>query len=210
VAHTPIVISTGGSITGTLTVNISDFYHPNINLPTIGYGSLILAGSGTFALLGDITVSGDINFSGLGSTGFNAGTHKVTLNGTSGQNVTSGGNQFYDLTVTNTSTAGISFVDRLVTAYLNANSGSVKKLSFSAASSAQPNTITTGFNVSGSAGQILELAPLVASTTWYLNAPTTAGLHHLKVSFSHEVNGKTLTATTSTDAGGNSNWNITP
>jgi len=152
----------------------------------------------------NITLSG--NWTNTGGT-FNAGTGTVTLNSSAQtQSVTSGNSAFNILTVTNTYTGGVAFVDRLVTAYLNAGSG-VKKLSFSEASEVAPHTITTGFNVSGSAGKLIELAPLNFSNTWYLNAPTSS-LHHLKIGYSHLADGKTITATSSQSDGGNTNWNI--
>jgi filamentous hemagglutinin family protein len=173
---------------------------------TIVSGNLVINNATLNAGTYDVAVSG--NWTNTGGT-FNPGTGTVTLNSsTQTQSITSGGSAFNILTITNTYSGGVAFVDRLVTAYLNAGSG-VKKLSFSAASLASPHTITSGFNVNGSAGSLIELAPLVGSTTWYIDAPTSS-LHYLKVGFSHEADGKTLTAADSQDATGNSNWNITP
>ena len=230
ISHTPI--TGGGTITGTPNINFSDFYHINIILNTgiftVGFTNLTLGGSGTYSLNHDINVFGNLvinnatlsagtygivlsgNWTNNNGT-FNAGSGTVTLNSTTQtQSITSGGSAFNILTVTNTYSGGAAFVDRLVTAYLNAGSG-VKKLSFSAASSSQPHTITTSFNVSGSAGNLIELAPLVAATTWYIATPTST-LHHLKVSYSNNVNSQPIIATSSTDQvpGSNTNWSITP
>lgn len=216
-------------VTGTLQPQTSTFhyaslYAPHIDIAAGPYFNLTLSGGSSYWLSGTTTVSGNLliddstlsadiytlnvggNWTNTGT--FNAGSGTVVLNSaTQAQSVTSGGSAFNILTVTNTYTAGVSFVDRLVTAYLNAGSG-VKKLSFSSASQSQPHRVTTGFNVLGSAGNLIELAPIMASTTWYLEAPSTSTAY-LKVGYSHLI-GATITATNSQDNSGNTNWNITP
>jgi filamentous hemagglutinin family protein len=171
---------------------------------TIVTGNLFIDNATLNAGSYNIEVSGDwTNTAGT----FNAGTGTVTLNGTQKQSVTSGGSTFNILTVTNVHVSGVEFVDTLVTAYLNAGSG-VKKLSFAAASAGSPNRVTAGFNVAGSAGNLIELAPRVGATPWYIEAPTTS-LKYLKISYSYGVNG-IITATNSQETvpGSNTNWVI--
>jgi hypothetical protein len=224
------LVVTGTLDTQTSTFNFSNLFQPNINIPFRTYNNLIISDSqGTFWLTGTTTVLGNLiidnanlsagsytlNVSGNWTNtngAFNPGTGTVTLNSaTQTQAITSGGSAFNILTVTNTYSGGVTFDDRLITAYLNAGSG-VKKLSFSAASASQRHTVTTGFNVSGSAGNLIELAPLFATTPWYIDAPTSPTLHHLTVSYSNEVEGKLLTAGSSIDQvpDSNINWSITP
>ncbi len=219
----------GVLLTQTSTFNFSDLFHPSLTIPDITYFNLTLSNNqGSFWLTGDTDVLGDLvidhavlsadtynlnvsgNWTNNGGT-FNADTGTVTLNSsTQAQSVTSGGSAFNILTITNTYSGGVAFVDRLVTAYLNAGTG-VEKLSFSAASASQPHTITASFNVSGSAGSLIELAPLVAATTWYISTPEST-LHHLTVSYSNNVNSQPITAASSTDPvpGSNTNWDISP
>jgi filamentous hemagglutinin family protein len=218
-------------VSGTLTTQASTFnfanlYQPNINIAALTYNNLILSNSnGTYWLTGTTNVLGNVvidnatlsadsytlNVSGnwTNTNGvFNAGTGTVVLNSSAqSQTVTSGGSAFNILTITNSYVDGIIFGDRLITGTLNASTG-VKKISFSSASESSPHTITTSFNVSGSAGNLIELAPLVSSTAWYIAAPVST-LHHLKIGYSHAVN-STITATNSQDNTGNSNWNISP
>ncbi|MCX7927480.1 MAG: autotransporter-associated beta strand repeat-containing protein [Candidatus Omnitrophica bacterium] len=213
------IVITGTLVNQTATINIylastnytnltiSNRYQANYWLSgnTFIAGNLIIeenailrAGSYT------LTVSG--NWTNLGGL-FDPGTGKVILNSsTQTQTVRSGGSSFNILTITNTYEGGVAFVDRLVTAYLNAGPG-VKKLSFSAASASAPHTITTGFNVSGSAGRLIELAPIVPEMMWYLSAPQTT-LSYLKIGYSHQADGKTIIAIRSQDLGGNVNWDI--
>ena len=134
----------------------------------------------------------------------------MNFSGTGAQHVTSGGSAFYTLTDTNNSDAGLIFDDTLVTTTLNAvrnsDGSGAKKLSFATASAGAANTITT-FNVHGSSGYQVELAP--SNSIWYLNTPTTS-VQYVKVTGSQEAAGKTITATHSTNGGSNTNWNITP
>ncbi len=221
------LVVTGSLDTQTSTFNYANLFQPNINIAPLTYNNLTLANSqGTFQLTGTTNVLGNVlidnvtlsansytlNVSGnwTNTNGvFNAGTGTVNLNSsTQTQSVTSGGSAFNILTVTNSYTGGVAFVDRLVTAYLNAGSG-VKKLSFSAASPTQRHTVTTSFNVNGALGSLIELAPIVPTTIWYLDAPVSS-LQYLNVGYSNQVNGKTITATSSQDSTGNTNWNIYP
>ncbi|MDD5432707.1 MAG: filamentous hemagglutinin N-terminal domain-containing protein [Candidatus Omnitrophica bacterium] len=185
---------------GNLIINSSGTVSVSTNALSVGGNLTIQAGifdSGGLA----INVTGNWNNSGGTFTHSN---NTVTLNGTALQTVTSNGSSFNILTITNTSTVGVAFADRLQVATLNATAG-VKKLSFAAASSASPHTISTTFNIAGSAGNLLTLAPSASNTTWYIDAPTSS-VSYVSVSYSSEASGKLLTATNSTDAGNNANW----
>ncbi|MFA5119199.1 MAG: autotransporter-associated beta strand repeat-containing protein [Candidatus Omnitrophota bacterium] len=220
------LVVSGILTTQTSTFNFANLYQPNINIAALTYNNLILSNSnGTYWLTGTTNVLGNVvidnatlsadsytlNVSGnwTNTDGvFNAGTGTVVLNSSAqSQTVTSGGSAFNILTITNSYVDGIIFGDRLITGTLNASTG-VQKLSFSSASLSSPHTITASFNVSGSAGNLIELAPLVSETAWYIETPVST-LHHLKIGYSYVVN-STITATNSQDNTGNYNWNISP
>lgn len=227
-SNTPFVIY-GTFITDTATINYAtDTYHHivyvaaatyyNLNFTNTAGASYVLAGHVTTGDLMinqttfsagayNITVTG--NWTNTGGV-FEAGTGTVTFSGTGLQTIASGGSAFNSLAVTNTSAGGVAFQDRLVTGTLTAGSG-VKKVAFAYASLGTPNTITTSFNVNGSAGNLIELTSLDGASTWYLDAPKTTH-QYLRIGFSYEVGGsaQTQTATNSQDAGGNTNWTITP
>jgi hypothetical protein len=229
ISHTPLVI--GGTLQSqTSTFNFSDLYHQIVYIAPATYHQLNVIENlrATFMLGGDIVVKGDFsittaivsanshNITVSGNWTNNAGYFistggTVTLDGLNPQSVISGASAFNAITIKNTSTGGVSFVDRLVTATLNAKGADgVKKISFATASSVMPNVISTSFNVDGLNGSnLLELAPVTPNTVWYLDAPTSSH-SYLKVGYSYQVNGKTHTATGSSNQGNNTNWNITP
>ena len=139
---------------------------------------------------------------------FSAGTGTVTLNGDAAQSISAGGSAFNVLTIENYSTGGVTFANRLITDTLNAGSG-VKKLSFSSASESLPHTVYTTFNVSGSAGNLIDLVATTPGAIWYIDAPASS-VEYLRVEGSHQADGATITAAYSVDLGDNTNWNITP
>jgi hypothetical protein len=142
------------------------------------------------------------------STGtFNAGTSTVTLSGSGAQAVTTGGltNEFNTLTITNASADGVTFSDALYVGTINALSG-VQKLSFS---NTGIHTIRDSFNVHGSEGNLITLAPVTAGTPWYLDAPSTT-VSYVNVSWSILAADKTITAENSLGSDNSENWHIEP
>jgi hypothetical protein len=151
---------------------------------------------------GAISLSG--NWSNLGS--FIRGSGTVGLNSTTNaQSVITGGaaSAFNILTVLNTHSSGVAFADELYCDTLNATPG-VQKLSFD---NFGIHTITSNFNVNGSSGNLITLAPTTVSTIWSLNAPAST-VSFLSVSYSDASPGGLITACDSNDGGNNTNWNF--
>ncbi|MFA4917602.1 MAG: hypothetical protein WC560_13155, partial [Syntrophales bacterium] len=202
-----ITVSTG-NVSNIPTGEVGAFTFTGTNtIPARTYTNLTLSGAGSNVIFnaptGTLTVSGDwLKTGGI----FNHNNGTVVLNGTSAQSVTMDNSAFYILTITNTNTAGVTFTDTLSTRTLNAASG-VKKISFAAANIIAPNTITNTFNVNGSSGNLIELAPAVSATTWYLNAPTST-VTYVRVSYSTEAVGKVITANYSINGGNNVRWSF--
>jgi hypothetical protein len=125
-------------------------------------------------------------------------------------NIAAGANaNYHDLVLENMEE--VAFTGTLTTATLTATGGlyGVRKISFAAASEGSPNTISEGFYVNGTAGYLLELGPISPETTWYLDAPAGSTVTYLRVGYSHQANGQSITATSSQSLGGNSeDWNI--
>jgi len=154
--------------------------------------------------------SGIINLGGnwLNSGNFISGEGVVTLNSSSNaQTVTTGGESsaFKILTITNSHSSGVTFADALHCETLNAASG-VKKLLFS---NSGVHKVSNTFNVNGSSGNLIMLVPETDSTIWYIDTLSTT-VNFLDVSYSHETEGKTITAIKSVDGGNNKNWEFLP
>ena len=160
---------------------------------TLSSGTLT-APSGAFNVSGDWSISGGTFTAGSRNT--------VTFNGSGAQTITSGGKSFNSIVIINASASGVSFADRLQTAYLYVPpDGAVLK--FSAASAVAPHTISTLLDISGGTSKIT-LGPSVAATTWYLSPPANTSLNAVIVSYSNSD--KAITATNSTDGTNNVNW----
>jgi len=153
---------------------------------------------------GTVTLGGDWTNSGYFSSSYGA----MVLNSSTGsQSVTTGGTSsaFSTITVTNTYASGVTFTDALYCGTLTASSG-VQKLSFGTSG---VHTISSNFNVNGSSGNLITLAPAATSTVWYLDTPSTT-VNYIVVSYSHEASGKYIIALSSTDGGNNENWAFAP
>jgi hypothetical protein len=170
--------------------------------------------SGTYKVASELSTATKYTFGVTGNwqtavTGVfaaNAGT--VTLNGTGAQTVTTGGlgSAFTNLTITNTSTGGVTFSDALYTRNLNVTTGDVKL--YFAASPSIIHTVTDTFNIQGTSGHLITLAPSTPTTQWYLNAPTST-VSYVNVTYSTEAAGSQITANTSTGSN-NIRWTINP
>ena len=192
---------------------------PDVIVPTHKDGLTIVNGhkfnanTGTLNITGSIANSGTLQLStGLINIGGNwtnsgvfiAGTGNVTINSsTQSQSVITGGTSsgFNTLVITNSHASGVVFNDTLHCKILDAAPG-VKKLSFA---NIGIHTILTDFNVNGSKGNLISVAPLDQGKSWNLDAPSTS-VNFLNVSGSHEADGKLITAFDSIDSGNNKNW----
>ena len=153
---------------------------------------------------GTVTVGGDwLNTGSFASTN---GTVRFS-SASRAQSVTTGGtaSAFSTITITNSHTSGVTFNDALYCGTLTASAG-VKKLSFGASG---VHTVSSRFNVNGASGNVITLAPAVASAAWYLDAPSTT-VSYLGVSYSREASGKSVIAQHSTTGGNNENWVFPP
>ena len=151
----------------------------------------------------NITLSG--NWDNSSATTFTAGTGTVIFNGSSAQAVTSGGKSFNAITVTNSSSGGVTFADRMQCATFTDNiAGS--KLYFSAASLAAPHTISTTLTMNGGSGNLITLGPQTAATTWYISPPAGAGTTITYAYVSYSYSDKTIITQNSSDGGHNTKW----
>jgi hypothetical protein len=195
-------VYSGGTFTaGTSTVN----YFRNggkQNIAPLTYYNLITSGIGTATLTGDTTVNGDLtntdglldvsgknyalsvkgNWTNTGTFDSRHGT--VTFNG-SGNQIINSDNTWYNLAIT----------------------GGGRTVSFQ---SGVTQTVSNQLTFTGSAGNLLTLAPVTAGSAWLLSAPATQNVSYVNVSYSDARSGSTVNATNSTDSGNNFNWNFLP
>jgi len=182
---------------------------------TVPFGHTVNVNNSNWIITGDIINEGtlgantgeiilDGDWSNYGT--FNSSTGTVTLDSVSNtQSVQTGGvgSAFHVLDVLNSHSSGVVFTDTLYCDTLNATTG-VQKLSFDTFGM---HTIYSTFNVNGSTGNLITLAPVAASTNWSLDAPTST-VNFLSVSYSQEVAGNLITACNSVDGGNNTNWDF--
>lgn len=132
-----------------------------------------------------IDVSGDWNnYAGSGS--FIEGTSTVDLDGSSTQNVR-GSTEFYNFEISTNSAQTVNF-----------GSGTTQY-------------ITNALTLAGAASNVLTLSPLTAAIEWFLDlgGSATQSVSYVSPSYSNASPGETITATSSTDGGNNTNWTIT-
>ncbi len=215
----PMTLNTGGN---SLTVNnlkLASGTGTDIGKLDLSTGTPAITINGSFsAVYGDNT----INTANLGATnisikgdwdttkiGITPGTSAVTFNGTGTQNITSNGQLFNILTVTNASSGGVTFADQLQTAILN-DITNASTLKFAAASLASPHTISTTLNISGGAGtNNITLAPSSAAVTWYILAPASTTVTNAIVSYSYaKTNHIIPSGCTDLVPGSNTNWDF--
>ncbi len=188
---------------GDLTIPDSYIFRVNDNTLRIPDDGVNNAGSLT-AHYGTVTLGGDwLNAGYFSST---SGVVEFT-SASRAQSVTTGGTSsaFSTVTVKNTHASGVTFADALYCGTLTASSG-VKRLSFGTSG---VHTVSSRFDVNGSQGSRITLAPAATATAWYLDAPS-GTVYYLDAGYSNEASGKTLTAYHSVDAGGNANWAFYP
>ncbi|MCB9807688.1 S-layer homology domain-containing protein [Candidatus Peribacteria bacterium] len=131
-----------------------------------------------------IDVSGDWN-NYAGSGAFTKGTSTVDLDGASTQNVR-GSTDFYDFEISTNSAQTVAF-----------GSGTTQYISHA-------------LTLAGAASNLLTLNPLTTAIEWFLDVAegATQSVSYVLPSYSNASPGETITATSSTDGGNNTNWNF--
>lgn len=157
-----------------------------------GYEATINAASAT------ITVTGNVDLTG-GT--FTAGTSSIVFGGSGAQTFTSGGKTLNVLTVTNSSVAGVTIYGSLSTTTLNAITAN-SKIKFD---DTAIFTVTSVFNVGGSASGKVSLFSDTDNNQWDLHIPNDMEKQYLNVKDS--VADHVVTCNNSTDSGNNNtNW----
>ena len=198
-----LVMQTGSSIT----LSGNDFTVTGD--ATIG-GSLIASGTETIRFLGDVDFTG-------GS--FTKASTLVYVGGTAAQTITSAGQSFYRLTVTNDSGL-VTFTDAAQATYYRSESADVTysnnftAMQFRVFSDNGPVTQTfhngstyafTDLFFFGEAGKVQTLES-TDSGTWSLNVSGAAYVNYVDASYSDASGGIPIVAANSTDSGNNTDW----
>ena len=198
---------------------------------------LIMRNGSTFALnnhslniLGDATLGGTLVATGtetvtfLGSANFTGGAFTpaqstVVIGGSSTQVVTSAGQGFFNLTVTNTATP-VAFADAVRAAHYRSQSASVTygggvaagSLAVYSDNGAVTQTFTVGTTVTADELYLLgtpgktQVLRSSGPGTWSLDVSNVAYVKYVDVQNSDASAGRTIYAQSSTDSGGNSHW----
>ncbi|MGR3318099.1 MAG: dockerin type I domain-containing protein [Candidatus Anammoxibacter sp.] len=194
-------------------LNVNLVYSGGIDIP---FGSTVDF-HGTNDVAGDVTNAGTLNLNNaainldgdwVNSGTVFSGTSKVDLNSsTQGQSVTTGGasNFLNALDITNSSAAGVTFLDDLNCNTLNAGTG-VKQLLFSPAGLV--HTIFSTFNVNGASGNLIVMASTSVGSQYNLSVPTLSTGAFLDIKDTNVTSGD-LTVTDSTNSGNNAILNTT-
>ncbi|MGR3318532.1 MAG: hypothetical protein ACUZ8O_08625, partial [Candidatus Anammoxibacter sp.] len=194
-------------------LNISAAYSGGLTVP---FGSTVDF-HGTNDVAGDVTSAGTMNLNNatinVGGDWVNtgtvvSGTSKVDLNSsTQGQSVTTGGgsNFLNALDITNSSAAGVTFLDALNCNTLNAGTG-VKQLLFSPAGLV--HTIFSTFNVNGASGNLIVMASTSTGSQYDLSVPSSSIASFLDITDMNVTSGN-LTVSDSIDGGNNDILDVT-
>jgi hypothetical protein len=187
---------------------------------TIAVSNLTLTGTLTLAGAETVLIAGNANFTG--GTFTKASSHAI-LNGSIAQTVTSAGQSFNTLTVSNSS-ALVTFADAVqVTTYDSRSAdvtygGNLTATAFYVYSDS--GAVTHTFNAGstytmgelwlyGSAGNVQNLVSS-SSSAWNLNVSSVASVSYVDVAYSDASGGIEILAQNSTDSGNNANWNFGP
>jgi hypothetical protein len=195
----------GSSTTATMAITSGtiDFNDYDITFPrfSIGAAAILSMGTGTITAYGTstpwavnasatlnaetstlaITNTGTVTFSGAGKT-----YSTVTLR-TSANTITVNGSNTFSAALTATAPAVLRFENN----------------------STQTITPTNGFNMIGSAGNIINMNR-VSSGVFTISSANNQTIDYCTLANCTGSGGGTFTATNSTDGGGNTNWTITP
>ena len=203
-----LIIFVSATIANAAEVNIPRDWDINVNDFTLNIAGDI-SNAGSLRLnSGKINLIGNWTNTGI----FSSGRSEVTFNGSSqGQSIITGGgaSAFNTLIITNSHASGITFKDALFCDTINTiPSAPVKLLSFATIKdiNLDRHTIFTTFDVNGSSGNLITLAPDIPVTDWNLDAPDDSRVSFVSVNNSLQVDGKVIGALDSIDGGNNKNW----
>jgi hypothetical protein len=204
-----LTVNADSTVAGTITAAGSE---------TITVSNLTVSGTLTLAGTETVLVAGLVDFSG-GT--FTAASSHVVINGSIAQTVTSSGNSFNTLTMSNQS-ALVTFADASVATLYYSQSGNVTYGgNFSATqfhvysdSGAITQTFNSGstytfqeFWLHGTAGKVQHLESS-SSSAWNLNVSGFANVNYVDAEYSDASGGAEILALNSTDSGNNVNWNF--
>ncbi len=149
-----------------------------------------------------INVGGNWSNSGT----FTAQNGTLTFDGSASQSIASGSSSFYNLTITNASTNGITFTDNCTVTTFTATTASTK-LTFNAGST----YAFTNISLDGQAtGTKIVMQSSSGGTAWLFNITGTQSVSYVDAKDSNASGGDIIDATdgTNADSGGNTNWNF--
>jgi hypothetical protein len=150
------------------------------NEPQTSVKSVTLGG--TLTVSNDLTINGTLDVSGsnygvtVAGNWYNYGgvfitqEGTVTLNGTGAQSVLSNAATFKNLSITNTTVGGVSFIDAVTATNITASPAATLKFFPSASVT---HTITGTFGVSGTSGNVTKLRSITDDSQWIIAFPDT-------------------------------------
>jgi len=191
-----------GGVTGRVTANLGSSV---LDLGSTGLTVTKDGGSHTLNLnSATITCAGLWRLSqGTGTITQDPGTSTVTMDGTAAQTVTSNGQSFNNLVLSNSHASGVTFADRLQCVRLtDLLDGST--IPWAAAAVEAPHAVSTLLDIVAVATNRITLKPSVAATPWYLSAPVGTRIRGVSVSYCQSAN--PIVAVDSIDGGNNSNF----
>ena len=181
----------GPSDTATINANtVTLSANQNVDILNLGGGTLTMS---TYTL----NVSGNISIT---SGTLNANTSTVVMNGTSGQTITSGGQSFNNIWITNTNAGGVSFEDttnisgeliiNVPSAVVNFEQGLT-------------HTVSGAFIVQGQAADKVVINSVNGSSAFTLSVGTTNVWTNANIANLTEAGAGSITANLSTNSGNN-------
>lgn len=183
---------TVSSFTNSPTINISG----NIDYIGVGSGAEIISmGNSTWS------VNGNVDFSG-GAINSNSST--LSLGGSALQTLTSNGQSFYNLVITNNSAAGTTLADSSTITNDFINDTANSKIIFHAGST----YTVTNIDLNGQAlGTRVQLRSSVPGTQWLFNTSGTQAVAYVDAQDSNASGGNQINATNNCfNSGNNLNW----
>jgi hypothetical protein len=199
--------SVGGVFSGNVTVNKgASTYDFILGADTTIGGEFILTRGEMFGGIYNFYVSGNADFSAIGGGSFTPETSTVILNGTGAQTLNSGAQSYNNLTVTNASTAGVTFTGSCTVTGTFTDITPSSRLKFNAASTYAFANLTLNGQAAGTKVTLLSTTP---SSAWLLNVSGAKSVDFVAAADSNAagtVGG--ITANNSADGGGNTNWDF--
>jgi len=199
-------LNSGGTGSGKAFYNLTHSGAGTLQLSTnnLDIDGNFVNSAGTFDTANkNMTVAGNWTNSGT----FMAGTGTVTLDGAAQQTVTTGGQAFNNLSVTNSSTDDVSFADALTVNGTFTDTTAGSKLTFKDGTT---NTISTinWQGTDGDANNNIKLRSSSTGTAFKLSYTTLAAADYLDVQDSNNL-GDLIVVAHGKDSGNNTNWYLT-